>query len=97
MILCFSLSFCNSILYKSAFSPRRVGRASCRLTLQEGTPVDDVKNEEREGEEESGNLVDINGGGPSLAAFVVLNRRRPHWTSAFVEIRPHWRLRKLKN
>jgi len=104
-ILCLStlsLLLCNSILYKSASNPRRVGRASCRLILQEGAPIDDVKDEEREGEEESGNLVNVNGDGPSLAAFIVLNRQRLHWTSASIESRPHRRLsmksnQKMKN
>lgn len=80
-------------VYKNAFGCHRVERASCRLTLQEGTPINDVKDEEREGEEKSGNLVDVNGGGPSLTALVVLNRWRPHWTSASFSIRPHRRLR----
>lgn len=60
-----------------------------RLTLQEGAPIYDVKDEEGERKEKSGNLVDVNGGGTSFAALVVLNHWRSHWTSVSLGIWPH--------
>lgn len=72
------------------------GRSRLLVVLQEGAPINDVKDEEREREEESGNLVDVNGGGSSLAALLVLNRRCSHWTSISFSIRSHRRLRDLE-
>lgn len=80
-------------LCKSAFSEsRQAASLARRLALQEGAPIDDVENEEREGEEESGDLVDVNGGGSSSAASFVLHRRRPRRTSVPLGFRPHRRL-----
>lgn len=73
-------------------TPAEAGR-SLRVILQEGTPINDVKDEERERKEESGNLVDVNGGGSSLTALLVLNCRCPHWASISFSIRSHRRLR----
>lgn len=75
-------------IYKNRLTPAESGR-SCQVILQEGAPINNVKNEEREREEESGNLVDVNGGGSSLAALLVLNCRCPYWTSISFSIRSH--------
>lgn len=66
---------------------------SCRAALQKCAPIDDVKDEEREREEESGNLINVNGGGSSLA---ILNCWWPRWTSASFGIWPYWCLCKKK-
>lgn len=65
-------------------------RPSC--FLQEGAPVDDVQDEKGEREEESGDLVDVNGCCSALAAGVVLHGRRSDGASAPLGLVPHWRL-----
>ncbi|KAK1136154.1 hypothetical protein K0M31_000721 [Melipona bicolor] len=58
--------------------------------MMEGAPVDDVQDEKGEGEEESGDLVDVNGCCSALAAGVVLHGRRSDGASAPLGLVPHW-------
>lgn len=62
--------------------------------LQKGAPVDDVQDEEGERKEESGHLVDVNCGRPTLAASVVLHGHWSDWASAPLGLISHRRLSK---
>ncbi|KOX70814.1 hypothetical protein WN51_02238 [Melipona quadrifasciata] len=61
-----------------------------RKNKREGAPVDDVQDEKGEREEESGDLVDVNGCCSALAASVVLHGRRSDGASAPLGLVPHW-------
>ena len=73
---------------------RRSSSPSGKSLLQEGAPIDDVQDEEREREEESGELVDVDRCRSALAAGVVLHGQRPDGTPAPLGLVPHRRLSK---